>query len=121
MVTTCGCILVRAGAKAKAAAQACAQEIAPQAKPGKFWERSLGRSVICGASSRRMSLQVPTFAPRAHEDSAEKTAALAGLSAPVDDLGNIQDTSGSVEPEHSALSHCLAGSPGRIRTARPTD
>ena len=69
---------------------------------------SLRRSVICGASARRMSLQVWNFAPRAHDDSAEKNAALAGLSTPVDDPGNI-------EPEESALSHCLAGSPGRNR------
>jgi hypothetical protein len=51
---------------------------------------------------------------RAHDDSADKIAALAGL-APTENLGNIRDTIGSVEHEVSELSGCLDGSPGRSR------
>jgi hypothetical protein len=50
---------------------------------------------------------------RAHDDSADKIAALAGLSPP--NLGNIRETNGSVEHDESELSDCLDGSPGRNR------
>jgi hypothetical protein len=71
---------------------------------------------ILGHASERTTLAIYTHSMRrTHDDSADKIAALAGLSAPNFDVGNIRETSGSVEHEESELSVCLDGSPGRTR------
>jgi integrase len=73
---------------------------------------------ILGHASERTTLAIYTHSMRrTHDDSADKIAVLAGLSPPVAELGNIRETTGSVEGEESELSDCLDGSPGRIRTA----
>jgi integrase len=73
---------------------------------------------ILGHASERTTLAIYTHSMRrAHDDSADKIAALAGLSAPIADVGYIRETTGPVEHEESELSGCLDGSPGRIRTA----
>jgi hypothetical protein len=51
---------------------------------------------------------------RTHDDSADKIAALAGLSSPAPDLGNIRETNDSVESQEAGVSDCFTGSPGRI-------
>ena len=73
---------------------------------------------ILGHASERTTLAIYTHSMRrTHDDSADKIAALAGLSAPLGDLGNIRETIDSVEREGTELSDCIIGSPGRIRTA----
>jgi hypothetical protein len=52
----------------------------------------------------------------AGDDSADKIAALAGMSQSVD-LGNKVETNDSVESKEVGVSDCFIGSPGRIRTA----
>jgi integrase len=74
---------------------------------------------ILGHASERTTLAIYTHSMRrTHDDSADKIAALAGLSAPTIGVGKIRDTSGSVEHEESELSVCLDGSPGRIRNRK---
>jgi integrase len=71
---------------------------------------------ILGHASERTTLSIYTHSMRrTHDDSADKIAALAGLSSIV--VGNIRETIGSVEHENAELSDCFDGSPGRIRTA----
>lgn len=53
---------------------------------------------IPGHASERTTLAIYTHSMRrTHDDSADRIAALAGLSTPVGEVGNIRDTSGSVE------------------------
>ena len=71
-----------------------------------------------GHASERTTLAIYTHSMRrTHDDSADKIAALAGLSAPLDDLGNIRETIDSVKSQETLVSDCFTGSPGRIRTA----
>jgi hypothetical protein len=71
---------------------------------------------ILGHASERTTLAIYTHSMRrTHHDSADKIAALAGLSAPLPDLGNIRETIDSVEPQESRVSDCSIGSPGRNR------
>ena len=71
---------------------------------------------ILGHASERTTLAIYThLMRRTHDDSADRIAALAGLSAPVADVGNIRDTTGSVERQESELNACLDGSPGRTQ------
>jgi integrase len=73
---------------------------------------------ILGHASERTTLAIYTHSMRrTHDDSADKIAALAGLSAPSSDLGNKVETSNSVESQEASVSDCFSGSPGRIRTA----
>jgi len=90
---------------------------------------------ILGHASERTTLAIYTHSMRrTHDDSADKIAALAGLSAPLTDsgnirdthdavesreaaVGNIRDTNGPVESQEAGVSDCFIGSPGRIRTA----
>jgi hypothetical protein len=73
---------------------------------------------ILGHASERTTLAIYTHSMRrTRDDSADKIAALAGLSDPVGDVGYIRDTTGSVESQEVPVSACLDGSPGRIRTA----
>src|SRR6185312_5447268 len=68
---------------------------------------------ILGHASERTTLAIYTHSMRrTHDDSADKIAALAGLS----DRGNNLETNGSVEPQEAELSDCSIGSPGLIRT-----
>ncbi len=73
---------------------------------------------ILGHASERTTLAIYTHSMRrTHDDSADKIAALAGLSGPVANLGYIRDTSGSAESQETVVSNCLNGSPGRIRNS----
>jgi hypothetical protein len=73
---------------------------------------------ILGHDSERTTLAIYTHSMRrTHDDSAHKIAALAGLSAPLSELGNIRETNDSVESQEVSVSDCFIGSPGRIRTA----
>jgi integrase len=68
---------------------------------------------ILGHTDVRTTLAIYTHAMRRkHDDSADKTSELAGLT----NLGNNLETIGSVEPEESAISDCFYGSPGWNRT-----
>jgi hypothetical protein len=69
---------------------------------------------ILGHASERTTLA--NAMRRAHDDSADKIAILAGLTPPAE-LGNKLETIDSVESEESSVSDCFDGSPGRIRTA----
>ena len=70
---------------------------------------------ILGHASERTTLAIYTHSMRrTHDDSADKIAALAGLSAPITDMGNIRETTGSVESQEVSVSDCFIGSPGRI-------
>jgi integrase len=72
---------------------------------------------ILGHASERTTLAIYTHSMRrTHDDSADKIAALAGLS-PAADLGNKVETIDSVESQEASVSDCFDGSPGRIRTA----
>lgn len=72
---------------------------------------------ILGHASERTTLSIYTHAMRrAHDDSADKIAVLAGLTPPAQ-LGNKMETSDSVESQEASVSDCFDGSPGRIRTA----
>jgi integrase len=72
---------------------------------------------ILGHASERTTLAIYTHSMRrTHDDSADKIAALAGLSAPFVDLGNNRETTASVESSDSCVSDCFIGSPGEIRT-----
>jgi integrase len=72
---------------------------------------------ILGHASERTTLAIYTHSMRrTHDDSADKIAALAGLS-PASDLGNKMETIDSVESQEASVSDCFSGSPGRIRTA----
>jgi toxin ParE1/3/4 len=69
---------------------------------------------ILGHASERTTLAIYTHSMRrTHDDSADKIAALAGLSAPSSDLGNKRETNDSVESQEASVSDCLNGSPGR--------
>ena len=69
---------------------------------------------ILGHADVRTTLAIYTHTMRRkHDDSADKMAELAGLSA----VGNKLETSDPAGPEESELSLCSDGSPGRIRTA----
>jgi Phage integrase family len=71
---------------------------------------------ILGHASERTTLAIYTHSMRrTHDDSADKIAALAGLSVPAADLGNIRETIDSVKSQEVGVSDCLVGSPGRIR------
>src|SRR6266404_3267917 len=73
---------------------------------------------ILGHASERTTLAIYTHSMRrTHDDSADKIAALAGLSAPPSDLGNNWETIDSIESQEVGVSDCFTGSPGRIRTA----
>jgi hypothetical protein len=64
---------------------------------------------ILGHADVRTTLAIYTHAmKRKHDDSADKMAELAGLTK----LGNILETSGSVESQEGELSDCFYGSPG---------
>ena len=64
---------------------------------------------ILGHADVRTTLAIYTHAmKRKHDDSADKMAEIAGLTA----RGNISETSGSVKHEKSELSACFNGSPG---------
>jgi hypothetical protein len=68
---------------------------------------------ILGHASERTTLAIYTHSMRrTRDDSADKIAALAGLS----DVGNKRETIDSVEPEEAELSDCFNGSPGWNRT-----
>ena len=68
---------------------------------------------ILGHADERTTLAIYQHAMRRkHDDSADKMAELAGLT----NLGNIRETSGSVESEEPELSACFDGSPGWNRT-----
>ncbi len=68
---------------------------------------------ILGHADVRTTLAIYTHAMRRkHDDSADKMAELAGLTK----LGNIWETSDSVESEVAEPSDCLIGSPGWNRT-----
>ena len=70
---------------------------------------------ILGHADVRTTLAIYTHAmKRRHDDSADKMAELAGLTA----VGNNGETSGSVKHEESELSACFNGSPGWNRSAR---
>ncbi|MDB6087793.1 MAG: putative integrase, partial [Gammaproteobacteria bacterium] len=68
---------------------------------------------ILGHADVRTTLAIYTHAmKRRHDDSADKMAELAGLTA----AGNKRETSSSVKNEESELSACFNGSPGWNRT-----
>ncbi len=70
---------------------------------------------ILGHADIRTTLGIYTHTLKSkHDDSADKMAALAGLTP----VGNNRETSGSVQDEESELSACLNGSPGRNRSDR---
>jgi hypothetical protein len=74
---------------------------------------------ILGHASERTTLAIYTHSMRrTHDDSADKIAALAGLSAPVDDLGNKGETSDSLESQEVPVFRWL---PGTDSNRRPTD
>jgi hypothetical protein len=71
---------------------------------------------ILGHASERTTLAIYTHSMRrTHDDSADKIAALAGLSAPSLELGNNRETIDSVESQEASVSDCFTGSPGRNR------
>ena len=73
---------------------------------------------ILGHASERTTLAIYTHTMhRQHDDTADKIAALAGLSTPAEFLGNNLETISEVDVSEIAVSDCLIGSPGRIRTA----
>src|SRR5215468_8889780 len=62
-----------------------------------------------GHADVRTTLAIYTHAmKRKHDDSADRMAELAGLTK----LGNIRETSDSVESEETGVSACFDGSPG---------
>ena len=64
---------------------------------------------ILGHADIRTTLAIYTHTmKRRHDDSADRIAALAGLS----DLGNKRETNGSIKDEETELSACSNGSPG---------
>ena len=68
---------------------------------------------ILGHANERTTLAIYTHTmKRRHDDSADRIAALAGLS----DLGNKRETIGSVKDEKTELSACSNGSLGWNRT-----
>jgi len=72
---------------------------------------------ILGHASERTTLAIYTHTMRRqHDDTADKIAALAGLSATSQNVGNNLETISAVKDEETALSDCSNGSPGRIRT-----
>jgi hypothetical protein len=72
---------------------------------------------ILGHASERTTLAIYTHAMRrTHDDSADKIAILASLAPAPNILGNNLETSGSVEPQESAVSVCFIGSRGWNRT-----
>jgi hypothetical protein len=72
---------------------------------------------ILGHASERTTLAIYTHSMRrTHDDSADKIALLAGLAPVPKILGNKLETSGSVEPQDSAVSDCFIGSRGWNRT-----
>ncbi len=73
---------------------------------------------ILGHASERTTLAIYTHTMhRHHDDTADKIAALAGLSTPSSDLGNNRETIDDLITGEAVVSDCLIGSPGRIRTA----
>lgn len=63
---------------------------------------------ILGHASERTTLAIYTHSMRrTHDDSADRIAALAGLSGPVDHLGNIRETTDSAECEEASVSGCF--------------
>ncbi len=71
---------------------------------------------ILGHASERTTLAIYTHSMRrTHDDSADKIATLAGLSTPLDAVGNIRETNDSVESQEVGVSDCLIGSLGRNR------
>jgi integrase len=73
---------------------------------------------ILGHASERTTLAIYTHTlRRQHDDTADKIAALAGLSAPAAELGNNRETIGAADSTEVLVSDCFIGSPGRIRTA----
>ena len=72
---------------------------------------------ILGHASERTTLSIYTHTmQRHHDDTADKVAALAGLSPSSEVLGNNRETINDVESSESAVSDCFIGSPGEIRT-----
>jgi integrase len=72
---------------------------------------------ILGRASERTTLAIYTHSMRrAHDDSADKIAILAGLAPAPKIPGNKVETRGSVESQESAVSDCLIGSRGWDRT-----
>ena len=76
---------------------------------------------VCRSSALRRSSVTPPSEPRSRSTRTRCAARtmtqptrsrLAGLSPPVTDVGNIRDTTGSVEHQESELSVCLDDSPG---------
>jgi hypothetical protein len=61
-----------------------------------------------GHASERTTLAICMHSMRrTHDDSVDKIVALAGLSVPLADLGNIRETIESVEYEGAELSVCI--------------
>jgi hypothetical protein len=66
---------------------------------------------ILGHASERTTLAIYTHSMRrTHDDSADKIAALAGLSAPLSELGNKVETNNSVESQEVGVTDCFIGS-----------
>ena len=68
---------------------------------------------ILGHASERTTLAIYTHSMRrTYDDSGDKVAVLAGLTPAPKNPGNKVETSGSVEPQETAVSDCLIGSRG---------